>query len=125
MPNFKIKSVPLNANNLTAGVKSYIKLNGGWAVRINTMGVYDAERGIFRPVPEEDKGVSDVIGTYRGYSLFVEIKIGTDKQSEEQENFQRNMETAGGWYFIARNMNDFITNFNNKKYEIDSIRGFL
>lgn len=125
MPNYKKVTVPLNANNLTQGVKAFIKMNGGWAVRINTMGVYDAEAGIFRKVPEEDKGVSDVIGTYRGFSLYVEVKVGADKQSEAQKRFQQHMEEAGGWYYEARNMNDFITSFNKKKYEIDSIRGFL
>ena len=125
MAKFKKVTVPLNANNLTQGVKAFIKMNGGWAVRINTMGVYDAAEGIFRKVPEEDKGVSDVIGTYRGFSLYVEVKVGTDKQSTAQKNFQKHMEDAGGWYYEARNMNDFITNFNIKKNEIDSIRGFL
>lgn len=114
MAVYTTKRVPLNANNLTQGVKNYIKSLGGWAVRINTMGVYDSEAGIFRKVPEEDKGVSDVVGTYKGMSVYVEVKIDQDKQSTAQKNFQSNMENAGGWYCIARNMNDFITDFNNK-----------
>lgn len=119
MPTFKKKTVPLNANNLTQGVKGYIRLHGGDAWRINTMGVYDAEHGIFRPVPEEDKGVSDVIGTYRGFSVYVEVKIDKDKQSPNQIKFQQRAEKAGAWYCIAKNMVDFISAFDKFKLKID------
>ena len=121
MPNFKVKRVPLNANTLTQGVKGYIRLHGGDAWRINTMGVYDAERGVFRPVPEEDKGVSDVIGTYRGFSIYIEVKIDKDRQSPAQIKFQKRAEAVGAWYCIAKNMQDFIKDFDQFKIKIDKL----
>lgn len=121
MPNFKVKRVPLNANTLTQGVKGYIRLHGGDAWRINTMGVYDAEHGVFRPVPEEDKGVSDVIGTYRGFSVYVEVKIDKDKQSPAQIKFQQRAEKAGAWYCVAKDMITFQSDFNNFKNKIDKL----
>lgn len=94
------------ANTLTACVVKYIELLGGWASRVNSMGVYDRRTQKYRRSTQK-KGIADVVGTYKGISLQVEIKIGRDKQSEAQERVQQQITAAGGVYYIARNFTEF------------------
>lgn len=111
--NIKSKTVPLTANNLTKGVKNYIKVLGGWAVRVNVTGVYDTKQQLFRRVAEEDKGVSDVVACYKGRAVFVEIKIGNDTESMYQKRFKKEMTRAGAVCIVAKNMEQFINEFNS------------
>lgn len=108
------KTVPLTANNLTKGVKNYIKVKGGFAVRVNTMGVYDPSLKLFRKIAKDDKGVSDVVACYNGRAVFVEIKIGSDKESKDQLRFKKNMTEAGAACFVARDMDSFIEEFEEE-----------
>jgi len=110
--NFKVKSVPLTANNLTKGVKNFIKLSGGWAVRVNTMGVYDAKNETYRKIAEEDRGVSDVVGCLNGKALFVEVKVGKDTESKYQKRFKKEMTRAGAVCIVAHDMDQFIEEIN-------------
>lgn len=111
--NIKSKTVPLTANNLTKGVKNHIKVLGGWAVRVNVTGVYDTKQQLFRRVAEEDKGVSDVVACYKGRAVFVEIKIGNDTESMYQKRFKKEMTRAGAVCIVAKNMEQFINEFNS------------
>lgn len=111
---YKKKMVPLTANNLTVGVKNYLKVIGGYAVRVNTMGVYDPGLGIYRKIATDDKGVSDVVGCYKGRAVFVEIKIGEDKESTHQLTFKKRMTEAGAACFVARTMEQFINDLKTE-----------
>jgi hypothetical protein len=106
------KTVPLTANNLTRGIKNHIKVMGGWAVRVNTMGVYDQENKVYRRIAEDDKGVSDVVGCICGRAIFVEVKVGADKESKYQKRFKKEMQNAGAVCIIAKNMNQFINDLD-------------
>ena len=49
------------------------------------------------------KGSSDILGlSHLGQFVAVEIKTGTGRQSGDQKNFQRMVESNGGLYFIVR-----------------------
>lgn len=96
------------ANTLTACVVKYIEILGGWASRVNNMGVYDRRLNKYRRSTQK-KGIADIIATYKGLSLQIEVKIGRDKQSEAQEHVQQKVTEAGGLYYIARNFTDFKT----------------
>lgn len=88
------------ANALTDAVIKYFKLNGGIAYRINTMGVFDKAKGTFRTSGMK-KGLPDVIGIYKGKFIGVEIKIGKDRQSEDQKDREQEIKSNGGLYYIA------------------------
>jgi hypothetical protein len=94
------------AGPLTACVVKYIELMGGWASRVNSTGIYDKKLQRFRTSTQK-KGIADVIATYRGLSLQVEIKIGRDQQSDDQRKVQQQVTEAGGMYFIAHNFTEF------------------
>jgi len=53
------------------------------------------------------KGSSDIIGLSKtGQFIGIEVKTGTGKQSKDQLNFQRMIETNGGLYFLVRKESD-------------------
>jgi hypothetical protein len=47
-------------------------------------------------------GASDLIACVDGRSLFIEVKVGKDRQRPEQMKFQAAVERAGGRYVLAR-----------------------
>ena len=102
-PNKK-KQSPANA--LTDAVITYIKLKGGIGYRINNMGVYDAKLGKFRTSGTK-KGIPDIIGIHKGRFISVEIKIGTDRQSDDQKLREQEIIKAGGCYYIAKDFDSF------------------
>lgn len=51
------------------------------------------------------KGSSDIIGIYKGVFLAIEVKTGNAKQTKEQINFQKMIDTLGGVYVLCRETN--------------------
>lgn len=55
------------------------------------------------------KGLPDVVATYKGKSVFIEVKHNRDKMSESQEKIRDEQNRSGGLYFIAHNFTEFKT----------------
>ena len=74
-------------------IKQYL-LFSGWFVFpvLQGMGAY--------------KGISDFIAVKNGVVLFVEVKAPRGIQSNDQIEFQRNIELSGGHYLVARGWQD-------------------
>lgn len=110
-----------NANSLTACIIAYVYLMGGMAERINTTGRYVDNSKTFTDVtgrirtigtgqwlPTSGvKGSADISATYHGMSLKIEVKHGSDRQSEAQKTYQQAVERAGAYYFIAKDFASF------------------
>lgn len=69
------------------------------------MGVFDSKRMHFRTAAK--KGVSDVLACWKGRLIAIEIKIGTDRLSDEQIGFMRNIQNVGGVAFVVADFKDF------------------
>lgn len=93
------------ANDLTNKIIDFIYRQGGYAWRATSVGVFDTKKVAFRASAK--KGVADVLSCYRGILVAVEIKIGTDRLSDEQEGFIRNVRNAGGRAFVASDFQQF------------------
>jgi len=96
------------ANDLTKCIIEYIKIKHGFATRLNSTGIYRNDIKKFVPNTQR-KGMPDVFGLVKGLTLFIEIKIGKDKMSKNQEKVKSEAEANGAKYFIARNFTDFKT----------------
>lgn len=107
------------ANALTKCIVDFVNFNGGMAERVSNTGrwlkgetVQDVI-GIVRHLPGQYipgaglNGTADISATIRCRSVAIEVKIGSDKQSEAQQKYQIRIEHAGGLYFIARNFEEF------------------
>lgn len=108
------------ANGLTKSVVTWINLHGGFAERINTMGRYlpgksigvgmygvKQLKGKYIPTTST-RGSSDVSATINGRSVKIEIKIGKDKQSEAQKEYELNTIASGGLYWIVKTFDEFV-----------------
>jgi len=94
------------ANSLTACIVKYITLKGGFASRINNQGTYNINTGKYIPSTSK-RGLADVMGTFRGLSLNIEVKHGRDRQSEAQKKVESEVLRSGGYYFLAKDFQSF------------------
>lgn len=130
----KDKFTDKTSNGLTKCVITWIKLHGGQAERINTMGrMIDKRVRVTNVVGQEytigsmsyipttgTKGSADVSATINGKSVKFEIKIGKDRQSPAQIKYQQDVEAAGGLYFIVKDFATFLEQF--KKIQKTALR---
>jgi len=110
------------ANGLTKCIIAFIRLKGGQAERISTTGRPIDRTQTFTDVTGRSRtigrvewipgtgtnGSADISATIAGRSIKIEVKIGEDRQSRDQANYQQTIESAGGTYFIARNFELFL-----------------
>lgn len=102
----KAKYSTTDANGLTKAIVEYIDLSGGWATRISVEGRYI--ESLKKRIPSSvKKGTADIHAVWKGYHLSIEVKIGKDKQSDEQRAVQKSVTDAGGYYFIATTFESF------------------
>lgn len=127
----KTKFEDATANGLTKCIIAWITLNGYQAERINTTGRYIDNSKIVTDVLGRKikigsgkyikgtgtKGSADISATIKGKSVKIEVKIGNDRQSEYQKQYEADIIKAGGIYYIAKDFDNFI-NFYKSLVEI-------
>lgn len=110
------------ANGLTRCILDYIRLHGGQAERINTTGVPIDRRREVTDVLGHSRtigsiewrqgggtvGSADISAVINGKAAKIEVKIGKDRQSEAQRQYQQAVEQAGGLYYIAKDFTSFV-----------------
>jgi hypothetical protein len=94
------------SNSLTACIVKYITLQGGFASRISNQGTFNQKLHKYIPGTAK-RGLADVMATFKGLSLHIEVKHGRDVQSEAQKKIESEVIRAGGRYYLARNFTDF------------------
>ena len=93
------------ANGLTRCIMDYIRLNGGYCVRVNTQGQY--RTGIGWTKSTTTKGTPDITAIVNGMAISIEVKVGKDRLSEHQIKQADAISSAGGLYCVARNFEGF------------------
>ena len=100
------------ATELTNKIIDFIYHQGGYAWRASSVGVYDQQRRAYRTAAK--KGVSDVLSCFKGRLVAIEIKIGADRLSAEQEGFILNINHAAGLALVVKNFEDFMVEWVDK-----------
>ena len=101
------------ANALTWQIIRFIQRHGGQAERVAVMGVpREAGGRTIWTHTNMTVGTADISATIQGRSVKIEVKIGTDRQSEAQKRYQNDIEQAGGIYYIARTFEEFLKWYN-------------
>ena len=120
----RTKFTDKTANGLAKCIEFFIQHKGGIARRINTMGRYlpgkSISKGFYGNVNTKGKyipttsvlGAADFSILINGINWECEIKIGKDRQSDNQKEYQKRIESSGGHYSIVRNFTDFIEQYN-------------
>jgi hypothetical protein len=94
------------ANGLTQCIVQYITFRGGFASRINNQGTYSTKLRKYIPGTSR-KGLADVMATFKGFSLHIEVKIGNDRQSEAQKKVESAVISSGGFYYVSHSFTEF------------------
>jgi hypothetical protein len=124
-PQFKVSEN--GANELTKAVISFLKAEGHQAERISTTGRYVEDKKQYTDVLGNTRtigsgrwikgsgtvGSADISSTIQGVAVKWEVKYGKDRQSDEQKAYQANVEQAGGYYIIVRDLDGFLTQYDN------------
>ncbi len=97
------------ANGLTSAIIDFIIFSGGDANRINTQGqLRKINRRMTWTHGSTRKGTADIHAIFQGRHISIEIKIGNDKQSDQQIKEAGRIRNAGGLYYVAKDMQSFI-----------------
>lgn len=108
------------ANGLTTCVVDFLNFSGHMASRINNTGLWRADesniKGGFYTPSTQMKGIADITscinvkitGIDIGISVWWEVKIGADTQSEAQRLFAERVRAAGGHYYIVKSFEQFL-----------------
>ena len=111
------------ANGLTRCIVDWIRLHGGQAERINSTGRYiDGTKvipGTMRKIGRSywirgsgQRGTADISAVFKGRAVKIEIKLGRDKQSGYQKQYQEQIERSGGIYIIVSDFENFLNQIN-------------
>jgi len=96
-----------SANGLTKCIVTWFKINGHFATRITSTGTYRPELKKFIPSTQR-KGTPDITAIVNGLAVWIEVKIGHDRMSEDQIQVKAEMEQSGAKYIIARSFTQFL-----------------
>lgn len=124
-PKFSDKT----ANGLTKCIVSFIRLQDGQAERISVEGRVLDGRKTFQDVvgfqrtigtvkrikSSAQTGSADVSAIINGRSVKIEVKVGKDRQSPAQKQYQRQVEAAGGIYLLISSFQQFYDWFQTQK----------
>lgn len=116
------------ANGLTKCIIHFLQFKGQQAERISNTGRRIDTRQTFSDVTGRSRtiggsrwipgtgtnGSADISATIAGKSVKIEVKIGRDRQSEAQKQYQQSVEQAGGIYAIATSFEQFLEWYNQR-----------
>ena len=124
VPAYAIPAVKYDdttSNGLTKCIIEFLKLTGNHGERTGNEGRTIDNRkqvtdvigrtktiGTIKRIPSSGtKGTSDIKAIIQGRMVAIEVKIGKDRQSEAQKDYQAMIERAGGIYWIVKSFDDF------------------
>lgn len=120
MPAKKVPAVD-TANGMASYIIDHAAWTGNFANRINVQGrqiggftrtqsgqVFDDRKFI---KASTKKGTEDVDCIFNGVTVKLEIKIGSDRQSEDQKKHEARIKKAGGFYFLIKSIDDYLDIF--------------
>jgi hypothetical protein len=137
-PSFPEHAIPIpkysdsTANGLTKCVIDFLNYSGHQAERVSSMGRMIDKRkdsidvmGNKRTIGSmqyikgtSTNGTADVSSIINGKSVKIEIKIGADRQSKAQKDYQIATERAGGIYLITKNFDEFMDQYKGLSAEV-------
>lgn len=93
-------------HDLQTKIIKLIRERGGVATRVNSGSIVFKRSGYTNVLKLADKGTSDIIACYQGRYLAIEVKFDDGKPSEEQIEFGKTVNKAGGIFLLAYNLED-------------------
>ena len=118
----KATYIDSTANGLTKCIKDFLNFSGHQAERISSMGrVINSKKKVTDVMgrtievgsskyirPTTTAGTADISAIIQGKAVKIEVKIGKDRQSDAQKQYEKDVTDAGGYYVIAKDFDGFI-----------------
>ena len=137
-PSFPDHAIPIpkysdsTANGLTKCVIDFLNYSGHQAERISSMGrMLDKSKVVIDVLGRQrtigsmqyikgtsTNGTADISSIINGKSVKIEIKIGADRQSKAQKDYQIATEKAGGIYLITKSFDEFMAQYTGLSAEV-------
>lgn len=106
------------ANGLTKAIKVFCDLEGIMCTRTGSEGRFRPGKSVVDVIgrtrvmkgtwlPGNNVGQGDLQIVLKGKIYSIEVKIGKDRQSAVQKEFQEKLERSGGVYVIVKSWDDF------------------
>lgn len=122
----RIKYSDKTANGLAKCIDAFCALHDIMCMRTGNEGRYRAgETGVDvigrtrimkgTWIPGQNNGMADMTLVIKGKIYSVEIKIGKDRQSDVQKDFEARITKSGGVYVIVRSWEDFYNQYRTWK----------
>ncbi len=89
----------MNEREVLEQVEEYMRLTGWHVVRTHR------HNKAYRTAVE---GISDLIATKQGRTVWIETKGTRGTQSEPQKQFEKEIKDAGGEYYVVRSLDDLL-----------------
>ena len=86
----------------------YLSFRKHFWIRINTAGIFDARRGVYRPSPNVMPGTPDLLVIHQTQPVFIEVKAPKGKLSADQLLFKAMCDEHGVEFAVARSVEDVI-----------------
>jgi hypothetical protein len=132
-PNYPVdyiatpKYLDTTANGLTRCITDFLMFSEHQAERISNTGRYIDNTEIVTNVLGHQRtigsgqyikgtgtnGTADISATIKGRSVKIEVKIGKDRQSEAQKQYEQSVIDAGGQYWIAKDFDSFYFHYES------------
>lgn len=95
-------------------ILDYLVLKNIFHWRSNTgVAKYTDSRGKERFVKFGEKGISDILGIFKGIFFAIEVKKLKNKPTKHQANFLQNVKDNGGIAIVARSVDDVFILFKS------------
>ena len=99
----------MSANKLTKDIIDFLQSRKCQAERVNNISRQIKGRWVKSNMT---RGTADIHAIIKGKAVKIEVKIGKDSQSIWQKAYQKEVEMAGGIYYIAKDFDSFYEWYN-------------
>lgn len=99
------------ANDLTRAIVDFLNFSGYTATRLQSTGTYRADLQKFVP-SQQRRGLPDIAAVVNGRAVYVEVKVGKDRLSNDQKEAIADLQRAGAAVYIASDFQGFFDWFN-------------
>ena len=96
----------ITANDLTRQIVQFLKQQGAFATRLQSIGTYRADLQKFVP-SQQRAGMPDVFAVFESRVVLIEIKTANDRLSDDQKQTIADLTKAGAWVFVAHDFDSF------------------
>ena len=107
----KAKYSDRSANDLTRCIVDFLTHSGHFATRLQSVGTYREDIKKFVG-SQQRRGLPDVFAVVHGRAVFVEVKYGKDRLSDDQKEAIGELERVGAKVYTAKDFQGFYDWFN-------------